>query len=151
MTRFVMSIDESVQLVLDSSQYACGGEVFITKMPVIRIHDLALAMIQELAPHYGRRPEEIEIVEIGAKPGEKLYEELMNNEETRRALEMERYFSVLPAFRGICGDIAYDYSGVISHQVDNPYISADETPLSIDELKHFLREKKLLLPTGERM
>jgi len=73
MTRFVMSVQESVQLVLNSAKYAKGGEVFVTKMPVIRIEDLAIAMIEILAPKYGRDPNEVNIKEIGTKPGEKLY------------------------------------------------------------------------------
>lgn len=144
MTRFIMSIEESVKLVIDSAIEAQGGEVFITKMPVIRIIDLAKAMIDELAPHYGMQPEEIEIVEIGTKPGEKLYEELMSDEETRRAIELEYYFSVTPAFRGIYHDIDYKYENIISREVDNPYISANETALTIKEIKQFLKDKKLL-------
>ena len=89
MTRFVMSIDEAVHLVIDSSLKAQGGEVFITKMPVVRILDLAKAMIDLLAPKYGFDKNKIEISEIGQKPGEKLYEELMSNEETRRAIELK--------------------------------------------------------------
>ena len=52
MTRFIMSIGEAVRLVIDSSIKAHGGEVFITKMPVVRIPDLA-TMIELLAPKYG--------------------------------------------------------------------------------------------------
>lgn len=144
MTRFIMSIEESVRLVIDSAQFAKGGEVFITKMPVIRIADLAKAMIEELAPHYGTKSENIEILEIGTKPGEKLYEELMSDEETRRALELDKYFSVLPAFRGIYQEIKYDYDSILNHDVDNPYVSADESALSVAEIKSFLIDKKLL-------
>ncbi|HKJ87815.1 MAG TPA: SDR family NAD(P)-dependent oxidoreductase, partial [Gammaproteobacteria bacterium] len=72
MTRFVMSIEESVRLVIDSAALAQGGEVFITKMPVVRIADLARVMIDELASGYGHDPESLSITEIGTKPGEKL-------------------------------------------------------------------------------
>ena len=109
MTRFVMSIGESVRLLLDSSVLAKGGEVFITKMPVVRIKDLATAMINELSYKHGYDKNKIKILEIGCKPGEKLYEELMSSEETRRALELDRYFSVLPAFRGIYNNIVYHW------------------------------------------
>ena len=149
MTRFVMSIEDSVQLVLDSAQLAQGGEVFITKMPVVRIADLAVAMIEELAPRYGFNVNSIEIIEIGSKPGEKLYEELMSDEETRRAVELEHYFSVLPAFRGIYNTIPYNYTGIITNKVTNPYISASEKALSILEIKRFLSDKKLLHPPTE--
>ena len=64
MTRFIMSIEEAVRLVIDSASMACGGEVFITKMPVIRIQDLARVMIQELAPRFGYKPENIGIENI---------------------------------------------------------------------------------------
>ena len=52
MTRFVMSIQQAVQLVLETSLLAQGGEVFITKIPVIRIRDLTTAMINELSILY---------------------------------------------------------------------------------------------------
>lgn len=144
MTRFVMSTHEAVRLVIESALLGKGGEVFITKMPVIRISDLAEVMIEELAPRFGEDPADIEITEIGTKPGEKLYEELMSGEETRRAIELEKYFAVLPAFRGIYQDIDYDYSSVISREVDNPYVSGDEPALEKAELAKLLRENGLL-------
>lgn len=144
MTRFIMSIEEAVHLVISSSIIAQGGEVFITKMPIIRIKDLAKVMIETLAPKYGFLPENIEIKNIGSKAGEKLYEELMSDEETRRSVELEEFFSVLPAFRGIYHDIAYDYKDLVSKDVNNPYISANEAPLTLKELKQFLISNKLL-------
>lgn len=146
MTRFVMSISQAVRLVIDSAAMALGGEVLITKMPVVRIKDLAEVMIRELAPHYGYKPSDIEIKVIGSKPGEKLYEELMSHEETRRVLELPQYFVVLPAFRGIYRDISYLYKNVISEDVDNPYNSANEKALTQDELLKFLKDNNLLLP-----
>lgn len=144
MTRFVMSVEESVQLVLNSAKYARGGEVFVTKMPVIRIEDLAIAMIQALGPKYEKDPDEIKIKEIGTKPGEKLYEELMSNEELRRTIELQSYFSVLPAFRGIYQDINYQYEDVVSSEVTNPYTSEYQQPLKIEEIKHLLDKYNLL-------
>lgn len=144
MTRFVMSIEESVRLVIESTTLARGGEVFITKMPVVRIEDLAKAMIAELAQVYGQKPGDIQITEIGTKPGEKLYEELMSPEETRRALELQRYFSVLPAFRGIYHDIPYDYPDLVSRDVINPYVSAEAAPLDVERIRQLLKDYKLL-------
>lgn len=143
MTRFVMNLQEAVQLVIDSARLARGGEVFITKMPVVRISDIARVMINELAPRYGYSPEEIEIKIIGTKPGEKLYEELMSHEETRRSVELPRYFSVLPAFRGIYRDIDYSYPGLISTEIANPYTSAEETPMTLSEIHDFLNKSSL--------
>ena len=144
MTRFVMSVEESIELIIDSALQAKGGEVFVTKMPVIRIKDLARVMVSVLAPLYGIQSNKIKIIEIGSKPGEKLYEELMSTEETRRTLELDKYFCILPAFRGVYSNIEYQYDGLINKNVTNPYISEDETPLSLDELKLFLDKGKLL-------
>ena len=144
MTRFVMSIEESVRLVIESAALARGGEVFITKMPVIRIIDLAHVMIDALADGFGHDPRSIELQFIGSKPGEKLYEELMSDEETRRAVELPRYFAVLPAFRGLYANIRYDFPELVSEQVTNPYVSSNETPLSRGELAEFLVRNRLL-------
>lgn len=149
MTRFVMSIEEAVKLVIDSAELAHGGEVFITKMPVVRIEDLATAMIDILAPVYGHDPVDIKVDVIGTKPGEKLYEELMSDEETRRSVELPGYFSVLPAFRGVYQDIDYDYASLVSANVTNPYVSAEEPCLSVDQVKAFLQDNRLLQAPSE--
>ena len=138
MTRFVMSVKEAVELVLNSVVEAKGGEVFVTKMPVMRIKDLAIAMIEELCP------EGMEITEICSKPGEKLYEELMSDEETRRTVELDKFFSVLPAFRGIYSDIEYDYSEIVSETVKDPYVSEQQSSFTVEEVKRFLKSNNLL-------
>jgi FlaA1/EpsC-like NDP-sugar epimerase len=144
MTRFIMSIQEAVRLVIDSAYMARGGEVFVTKMPTIRITDLAEVMIQELAPFYGHNVEDIDIDIIGFKPGEKLYEELMNKEETRRSWELQRYFVVLPAFTSLYRNIPYEYPDIVSEQVTKPYNSESEKPFSKKLLAKFLKENNLL-------
>jgi FlaA1/EpsC-like NDP-sugar epimerase len=144
MTRFIMSIQEAVRLVIDSAYMARGGEVFVTKMPIIRITDLAEVMIQELAPVYGHTVKNINIDIIGFKPGEKLYEELMNKEETRRAWELQRYFVVLPAFTSLYRNIPYEYSDIVSEQVTKAYNSESEKPFSKKQLAKFLKENNLL-------
>jgi FlaA1/EpsC-like NDP-sugar epimerase len=82
-----MGLDHSVRLVLRAAEHAVGGELFVLKMPALRIADMAAVMIRRLAPECGRRPEAIRTVEIGAKPGEKLYEELLAEAEVPRAYE----------------------------------------------------------------
>lgn len=144
MSRFIMSINEAVRLVIESAFLARGGEVFITKMPAIKIIDLAEVMIQELAPHYGHAPENIRIEIIGTKPGEKMYEELMSPEEIRRALELERYFVVFPAFTYKGSNLYDNYPTCVSQNVTNPYNSRNEIPLTKEKLCLFLRENNLL-------
>ena len=144
MTRFVMTVEESVKLVLKAADLARGGEVFVTKMPVIRIRDLATAMTELLAEKWGFEPQEIKIKEIGSKPGEKLYEELMSQEETRRTMELEEMFSVLPAFRSVYQNIKYDYPGIVSQSIDKPYVSENSEPMTVKQIKDYLVEHKVL-------
>lgn len=138
MTRFIMTLEVAASLVLRSVCLARGGEVFIHKMPIIRIEELAMVMIELLAPKHGFDPSHIEIQEIGAKPGEKLYEELMNEEETRRALELEEQFVVLPAFRSVYENIDYQYPNIVNIKVDKPYNSSIEKPFTREQLKDYL-------------
>jgi FlaA1/EpsC-like NDP-sugar epimerase len=144
MTRFIMTLSQAVRLVMESVFLARGGEVFVTKMPIARIEDLAHVMIELLAPEYDLAPEAIPIRIIGAKAGEKLYEELMNDEETRRTLELERYFVVLPAFKAVYEDIVYTYPDVLADRVDNPYNSSIERAMTRAELRDYLLENQLL-------
>jgi len=140
MTRFIMTVEEAVNLVLESVFLACGGEVFVTKMPVVRIRDVAEVLIEELAP----QPDKLEINIIGSKPGEKLYEELMNDEETRRTLEVDNYFIVLPAFKSVYESISYEYPGMGKVGIDDPYNSAVQTKMDKAGLKKYLQQHGLL-------
>ena len=144
MTRFIMSLEEAIRLVIESACQALGGEVFITKMPAIRIQDLAEVMINELAREFGHSPDDIELRIVGNKPGEKFYEELINEEEIRRAWELKNYFVVLPAYGSIYRKIDYSYTGVISKSVSQPYNSANRSPLNQEELSQFLHTHNLL-------
>ena len=144
MTRFIMTLQDAVRLVMESVFLACGGEVFITKMPVARIQDLATVMIEELAPRFGRDPKDIEVKTIGVIPGEKLYEELMSSEETRRTIELKSYFVVLPALRPIYNVVEYKYPGMVRNSVVHAYNSANEQAMSMAELRSLLIRGELL-------
>ncbi len=144
MTRFIMSIEEAAHLIITSSQIAKGGEVFITKMPVVAIKDIAEVLIKELAPKNGFKESDIEIVNIGVKPGEKIFEELMSEEEIRRSIELENYFVVKPAFMDMYTNIEYSYENIISSKVEEHYRSSSQKKLTHDEIKQFLIKNKIL-------
>lgn len=148
MTRFIMTLEAAVGLVLQSVFLARGGEVFVTKMPVVRIPDLARVMIDELAPGYGFDPSRIEVTFIGHKAGEKMYEELMNEEEIRRTIEVERYFVVTPAFRSVFQDIEYVYPGMTGSAVEKPYNSSNIAPMAGEELRLYLKQNGLIESAG---
>ncbi|MBT3353043.1 MAG: polysaccharide biosynthesis protein [Nitrospinaceae bacterium] len=144
MTRFVMTPKQSVRLVIRAMELAHGGEVFVTKMPVVAIPDLASATIDLLSPKYGHAPDSIGLKIIGAKAGEKIHEELMSEEEVNRSLELEEQFVILPAFRGVYSGIDYEYAGETPQKVTKPYRSDLEKSLSTGEIRQFLNENELL-------
>ena len=138
MTRFLMTLNESVRLVLLSMTLARGGEVFVTKMPVARIEDIATLLVKIVAPVYGLAPDAIRIDEIGPRPGEKMYEELISDEEVRRSFELGDLFAVLPAFRNIYDNVVFAYEGYTLAPIDRVYNSQNEQAMGLAELERFL-------------
>ena len=119
------------------SGWRCGGEVMVTKMPVARIEDIAHIMRDKFSSHG-----EVEIVEIGAKPGEKMYEELMNDEEVRRTFEYGDFFIVLSAFADMNASHYSRFADL--PRPDRPYNSAHEPALLRSELEDYLAERAIL-------
>ena len=144
MTRFIMSINDAVRLLLKSTEYAIGGEVFVLKMKAVRIIDLIKATIELVAPKFGYTPEEIKIKKIGPKSGEKLYEELMNEEETSRAMELKDMFVIIPAFKPIYNRKKYQYKDLLREKIDRSYVSKHEKFLTIEEIKKYLEKEKVI-------
>jgi FlaA1/EpsC-like NDP-sugar epimerase len=140
MTRFIMSTEQAVELVIESMFLAKGGEVFVTKMPVIRIVDLATTLIELVAPVHGRHPKDVPIRYIGKRPGEKLWEELSTEEESHRILEGERYLVILPALRALLRDAEshYTYPGLALQPSDAIYHSEHESKMTKEEIVEFL-------------
>jgi FlaA1/EpsC-like NDP-sugar epimerase len=102
MTRFIMRIPQAAELVLQAALLSRGEELFILKMPVMKIYDLAKAMIAVLAPQYGHKAAKIEIDVIGKRDGEKIFEALLTEEEAEHLLENKEMFCItkktLPGF-----------------------------------------------------
>ncbi len=97
MTRFVMTPARAVELAIAAARIARGGEVFVFKMPAVRLADLVEATIAVGAPAAGFEPAAIETTRIAPRPGEKAYEELMTEEESIRARDVGDMYAVLPA------------------------------------------------------
>jgi len=96
MTRFFMDIPSAVNLILTAGEIAKGREIFIFRMPALKIVDLAKVLIEEYAPEFGYKPEDISLQVIGKRSGEKLYEDLMADEETERAYERDDMLMIVP-------------------------------------------------------
>jgi len=132
MTRFVMSIPHAVDLILRATEMSNGGEIFLLKMQALRIVDLATAMIEELAPLYGYKPEQIGTEIIGKRLGEKMYEELMTDDEAQHAVADGELFVLNQR-----GDRLKNAQGNVK------YTSHLATKLSKDEIKQLLRDYRL--------
>jgi FlaA1/EpsC-like NDP-sugar epimerase len=143
MTRFVMTLDDSVRLTIESLMLGKPGDVVITKMSAIRITDLVEVIVRERAPKHGFRHGDIAVKVVGKRPGEKLYEELMNDEEIRRSIELEKYFVVRPAIMAEQSD-SDAYVGGKSGKPQLPYNSANVEPLSQDALADLLHRSALI-------
>ena len=106
MVRYFMTIQGAVSLILKAAEVARGGEVFILKMPALKIWDLAEVLIEK----YGNK--NIKIKEIGKRPGEKIYEKIVTSTEAEQALELENMY-VLP--------LSIDYPGAAEDVVKKSY------------------------------
>jgi UDP-N-acetylglucosamine 4,6-dehydratase (inverting) len=88
MTRFNISLQEGVEMVLNALKCMWGGEIFVPKIPSYRITDVARA----IAPG---RPTRV----VGIRPGEKLHEEMVTETDAYNTIEFENYFVILPSMR----------------------------------------------------
>jgi len=104
MTRFMMPISHAVSLTLEAGGHARGGEIFILKMPAVRIRDVLEALIEQYAPALGLDASSIRLHKIGVRPGEKMEEELVTAEELPRTERMERLLVVHPVHAGVFHD-----------------------------------------------
>ena len=128
--RYFMTIPEACQLVLEAGCMGLGGEIYIFDMgKPIKIYDLASRMIT-LA---GLRPNiDIQIVETGLRPGEKLYEELLNDKELTMATTHKKIM--------IAKVRTYEYEEIVKH------ISKLEQMLMNDNLDDIVVEMKQIVP-----
>src|SRR6185295_16001706 len=131
MTRFMMSLEDSVDLVVHAYRHGKQGDLFIQKAPAATIGDLAQAL-KELFD----KPK-VEIRVMGTRHGEKLFEALVSREEMARADDSERYFRV-PADGRDLNYNKYFTSGEIEVSQREDYTSHNTKRLSVTELKELL-------------
>jgi FlaA1/EpsC-like NDP-sugar epimerase len=148
MTRFFLSFESLADLVLQSAEYTQGGEVFVRKMPAIRIEDLSEAMISWLGPHYGHDPEDIDIEIIGRRIGETLDEKLMTEREAARALENDDLYAIPPETSERTGYL--DHGGIEGFDEAETIVRSSENAESLtkDEIVAILKQE-MEVPTDE--
>jgi UDP-N-acetylglucosamine 4,6-dehydratase len=87
MTRFIITLEQGVELVLTAFRWMCGGEIFVPKIPSATVLDLAKAVAPECAWK-----------SIGIRPGEKMHECMIPADEARQTIEFENHFIIQPMF-----------------------------------------------------
>jgi len=85
MTRFMISLDQGVDLVWHAFKDMCGGEIYVKKIPSIKVIDIA----EVIAPKMRKKI-------IGIRPGEKLHEEMISREDSNYCYEYSNYYKILP-------------------------------------------------------
>ena len=130
MTRFMMTLDDALDLVIYAFQHGKNGDVFVQKSPASTIADLAQALIELY-----QAKSQIRI--IGTRHGEKLYETLVNREEMTRATDMGNYYRIPADNRGLDYD-SYFTEGEKGVSFVNDYHSHNTHRLDIEGIKELL-------------
>lgn len=139
MSRFMMTLKQATDLTIKAMQQAQGGEVFVLKMPVICLRDLVEVIIDETAKKQAISQDDITVQEIGLRPGEKMYEELMTIEEAKDAYELPDMFIIPNMF--LQREFAYPDA---RKAVPRSYSSEEEHPVSRQELLAMLKDNGLI-------
>jgi len=130
MTRFMMSLDQSVELVEFAFQNAIPGDIFVQKAPAATIYDLALALKEIFNSN-------TEIRIIGTRHGEKLYETLLTREEMARAEDLGGFYRV-PSDNRDLNYAKYFSDGEVKTSAAEDYHSHNTTRLNVTETKELL-------------
>ncbi|MGN6605364.1 MAG: polysaccharide biosynthesis protein [Ginsengibacter sp.] len=129
MTRFMMTLQESVSLVMFAFEHGCPGDLFVQKAPASTIKDLAMALLELFNAN-----NEIKI--IGARHGEKMFETLCSKEEMSKAIEVKDFYRIPADFRDL------NYTKYIQQEgtqlIDKEYNSENTSRLNISQLKDLL-------------
>ena len=136
MTRFLMSLEESVDLVLYAFEHARPGDIFVQKAPASTVGVLAQAMKELLAS-------DSEVKIIGTRHGEKLYESLVSREEMARADDLGGYYRVPADSRDLNYD-KYFVEGETDISDIDDYTSHNTNRLSIDQVKTVLMKLDII-------
>ncbi|MGP7818527.1 UDP-N-acetylglucosamine 4,6-dehydratase (inverting) [Niallia sp. 01092] len=125
MTRFWITLEQGVQFVLDSLERMHGGEIFIPKIPSMKVVDLAKAIAPECSIKY-----------VGIRAGEKIHEAMITEDDARHTLEFDTYYTIQPEFPWWSSECVQDgkpLSDGFKYTSD-----VNDTWLTIDELRHLV-------------
>ncbi len=128
MTRFWLKLEQAVEMVLEAIENMQGGELYVKKIPSMKMPDLAKA----IAPN-------LKTVEIGIRPGEKVHEQMITKEDARNTLEFDEYYIILPEID--LENITHKYPKGKPVQPDFEYHSGNNDRwLSVEDMKKLINE-----------
>lgn len=128
MTRFWLKLEQAVEMVLEAIEHMRGGELYVKKIPSMRMPDLAKAIAPEL-----------KIKESGIRPGEKIHEQMITREDAPNTIEFNDFYIILPQLR--FSGIKYDYAGAKPVDDDFEYNSGNNDKwLTIEDMKKLISE-----------
>ena len=130
MTRFLMSLEESVDLVLHAFENGEQGDIFVQKAPACTVGDLATALKEMFAS-------DVPIEIIGSRHGEKLHETLVSGEELAKSVDMGRYYRI-PADNRDLNYEQYTETGSLATNSLEDYTSANTEQLDVESIKKLL-------------
>ena len=137
MTRFIMSLDEAVDLVLFAFEHGTSGDILVQKAPACTIQTQAEAVCEL----FGGKKEDIKV--IGIRHGEKMYETLLTNEECAHAIDMGKFYRVPCDKRGLNYD-KYFKQGDTDRNPLTEFNSNNTKLLNVEEVKKKLLTLKYL-------
>lgn len=127
MTRFWLKLEEAVEMVIKAIDTMNGGELFVRKIPSMKITDLAEAVAPGM-------PTKL----VGIRPGEKIHEMMISAEDSRMTIEMDKYFIILPDFDEVRSNLSHSGKKV---QDNFEYHSGNNTEwLSIEQMRALINE-----------
>jgi UDP-N-acetylglucosamine 4,6-dehydratase/5-epimerase len=129
MTRFMITLDEGVKLVWHAFEDMQGGEIYVKKIPSMKVKDLAIAISKDVKQEV-----------VGIRPGEKLHEEMIGESDSNYTYEYENYFKILPSIHNWHTDPKRISDGV---KVDEGFTYCSDQNndwMSIDTLQKWIKE-----------
>jgi len=129
MTRFLLSLHDAVDTIFAAVTGGLPGETYVPRAPASKIVDVAAALI-------GDRP--VKTVVTGIRPGEKIHEIMVSDEEAHRSVDRGKWYAILPMLPEVRGEREGDGS------LKKEY-SSNDTVLDLEGTRELLRKRKLML------
>ncbi len=129
MTRFMISLEDGVELIWHAFEDMKGGEIYVKKIPSMKVTDLALAVNEKAKQE-----------EVGIRPGEKLHEQMIGQEDALYTYEYPEHFKILPSIYNWSKDPERIGKGI---KVKNDFLYCSDNNkewMKISELKHWIKE-----------